>query len=357
MSKRSSATWIGGFVVGAAALVVIGVVMFGSGRYFKTTLKYVSYFDGDVKGLSSGAQVNFRGVQVGQVEDVQVVVDVTDGSIRIPVYYEIDPESVNEVGDGLTELDAEEYMDLLIEKGLRAQLAVRSFLTGQLCIELDFYPEEPIHRIRAETEVTEIPTVPSRFEMITQSLQEIPFKEISETLLSVARNLDVLISSPRFEESFVALNHALDRVASLSWELERRLGPLAENFNAAVTETRELVHNVDQELLPGGRAVLDQAEGTMGSAQELVATLNQQVVPLLTDLEQTSKAVRGSLERADRAMASMDSFVSEDSEVRYRLIQTLEELSQAARTVRFLAEYLEQNPQALIQGKTQPGGR
>lgn len=356
MSKRSSATWIGGFVLGAAALVVIGVVLFGTGRYFKSTLKYVSYFEGDVKGLSTGAQVNFRGVQVGQVKDVQVVVDVTDRSIRIPVYYEIETDLVSEVGDGLT-VDAEEYMDMLIGKGLRAQLAVRSFLTGQLCIELDFYPEEPIREIRAETEVAEIPTVPSRFEMITQSLQEIPFKEISETLLSVARNLDVLISSPRFDESFAALNHALDRVASLSWELERRLGPLAENFNAAVTETRELVRSVDQSLLPGGRAVLDQAEGTMGAAQELVATLNQRVVPLLGDLEQTSKAVRGSLERADRAMASVDSFVSEDSEVRYRLIQTLEELSQAARTVRFLAEYLERNPQALIQGKTQPGGR
>lgn len=355
MSKRASATWIGGFVLGAAALVVIGVVLFGSGRYFKTTLKYMSYFDGDVKGLSTGAQVNFRGVQVGQVEDVQVVVDVTDRSIRIPVYYEIDPDLVSEVGD--TEMDAEEYMELLIEKGLRAQLAVRSFLTGQLCIELDFYPDEPIHRVGTGIKVTEIPTVPSRFEMITQSLQEIPFKEISETLLSVARNLDVLISSPRFEESFAALNHALDRVASLSWELERRVGPLAENFNAAVTQTRELLRNVDQGLLPRGRAVLDQAEDTMGAAEELVAALNQRVVPLLSDLEQTSSAVRGSLERADRAMASVDSLVSEDSEVRYRLIQTLEELSQAARTVRFLAEYLERNPQALIQGKTQPGGR
>ncbi len=65
MSKKISPTLIGGFVLGALALLVIAVIAFGSGRLFRQTKEFVAYFDGNVNGLHIGAPVKFRGVEVG----------------------------------------------------------------------------------------------------------------------------------------------------------------------------------------------------------------------------------------------------------------------------------------------------
>jgi paraquat-inducible protein B len=59
MSKKASPTLIGIFVVGAIALVIVGILIFGTGRFFSDRPKYVLYFDGRVKGLNVGAEVAF----------------------------------------------------------------------------------------------------------------------------------------------------------------------------------------------------------------------------------------------------------------------------------------------------------
>jgi len=45
MNRKVSPTVIGAFVVGALALVVIATLMFGSGRFFRTSKNFVLYFD------------------------------------------------------------------------------------------------------------------------------------------------------------------------------------------------------------------------------------------------------------------------------------------------------------------------
>ena len=50
-------------------------------------------------------------------------------------------------------------------------------------------------------------------------------------------------------------------------------------------------------------------------------------------------------------LIAAESLVSEDSNTRYNLDTTLEELAAAARSVRLMADYLEQNPDALLKGK------
>ena len=70
MSKQANKTVIGIFVVGAIALVIAAVLILGSGKLFKQTLRAVCYFEGSVGGLNIGAPVVFRGVKVGSVTDV-----------------------------------------------------------------------------------------------------------------------------------------------------------------------------------------------------------------------------------------------------------------------------------------------
>ena len=51
MSKRANPKLIGGFVLGAIALVIIGLLAFGSGQYFAPKGKAVLYFAGSLAGL------------------------------------------------------------------------------------------------------------------------------------------------------------------------------------------------------------------------------------------------------------------------------------------------------------------
>ena len=51
MAKKVNKTLIGGFVVGALALIVAGVLIFGSGKFFQESYKYVLFFKGSLKGI------------------------------------------------------------------------------------------------------------------------------------------------------------------------------------------------------------------------------------------------------------------------------------------------------------------
>ena len=81
MIRKVNKTVIGIFVVGALVLLMIAIVVFGSGELFKRTNKFILYFDGSVKGLSIGAPVTFRGVNIGTVKDISLIYDSKAGTL------------------------------------------------------------------------------------------------------------------------------------------------------------------------------------------------------------------------------------------------------------------------------------
>ena len=141
MSKQANKTVIGIFVVGAIALVVIAIVLLGSGKFFKQTLRAVCYFEGSVGGLNIGAPVVFRGVKIGSVTDVLLRADSTKLTFTIPVYIEIEPDKFTVVGARPKQLG--QNLKTFIDRGLRATLEMQSIVTGQMQVGLDFYPDKP----------------------------------------------------------------------------------------------------------------------------------------------------------------------------------------------------------------------
>ena len=55
MSKKANPAVIGAFVIGATLLAVVAILVFGSGKLFRTTDTLVTYFDGTLRGLRAGA--------------------------------------------------------------------------------------------------------------------------------------------------------------------------------------------------------------------------------------------------------------------------------------------------------------
>ena len=50
MSKQASPATIGAFVVGAVVLVVVGVMIFGTGKFLAEKVPFVVHFPGSIKG-------------------------------------------------------------------------------------------------------------------------------------------------------------------------------------------------------------------------------------------------------------------------------------------------------------------
>ena len=70
--NRANPKLIGAFVVGAVALVVMGFLLLGGAQFLTQKRTLVAYFEGSVKGLNVGAPVEFQGVPVGAVTDIQL---------------------------------------------------------------------------------------------------------------------------------------------------------------------------------------------------------------------------------------------------------------------------------------------
>jgi paraquat-inducible protein B len=181
MGRRANPATIGAFVVGAIMLAVAGVLVFGSGRLFKHTSKYVCFFSGSVDGLNIGAPVRIKGVEIGSVVDIRLRLPeqapqmTSAQALRVPVTIEIDNERVVAVGG-----QARPDIKQLIDRGLRAQLNAQSLVTGLLFVQLGFYPDTPATFVLPPNSKTrEIPTIPTTIEQM-QTAAETVFRKLQE---------------------------------------------------------------------------------------------------------------------------------------------------------------------------------
>ena len=332
MSKQANTKLIGGFVVGAIALIVAGVVLFGSGRFFSHQMKFVLFFQDSVKGLNIGAPVDFKGVNVGMVKDIKVVLNEKDLSLLIPVFIEIDPDRIS-TGVPVSELKKlvettrkKTVVQLLIGRGLKAQMVMQSLVTGQLGIHLDFYPDKPLRLAGAEPSYVEIPTTESSISAISKTLENLPIAEIADKLEKTLDGMEKLVNSPDLKATIVSAHQTVD-------------------------EAHALLRNVDNQIKPlstSAQLTLDDAKKMFKNAAQLARNLDSRIQPLIASLEDTSNAAGGTMKGVNNAV---ERFAGASSPLRLELIKTLNEFSAAARSFRVLAEYLENHPEALIKGK------
>lgn len=321
MNKKISPTLIGAFVAGALALVIITVVLLGSGRLFRRSTEFILYFDSSVNGLRIGAPVKFRGVEIGAVKDILLQLGPDLEVSRIPVIITIDQKKITRRGGSASFLDDPESVKAAIDRGLRGQLHMESLLTGLLYIELDFVPDTSVNFAQSEENFQpyqEIPTIPTVFERaqdaasrIMAKFDETDFQGLLQSLQNAADGIQNTVNSPALRSSL-------------------------ESFSKAMPKIEEAVAGI----------------------RSVALTLDQNVKGVSSDLQQTSSEARAALKqagstmkRAEETISSVRGVIDADSPTFYELTKSLREVSAAARSLRQLANYLERNPRALIFGK------
>ncbi len=332
MSKQASKSLIGAFVLGALALVVAGVVVFGSDKFFKKVNKDVMFFEGSVKGLQVGAPVVFRGVQIGQVTDIVLEVNAKNLMAFVPVYTEIYQQKIVPIGENLS-YDPR-YLQALIEKGLRAQLQLQSFVTGQLVVNLDFYPNTPIRLVGLEKRYHEIPTIPSSLEQVTKRLEELPLREIADRLNETLAGINRLVNSGDLQASIGSLNQLLKNTDALVENLNTKVGPLASDIKGTTDAARA--------AFVQAKKTLRFDEGTPGE--------------IASSIKETLSAAQATLKETNKAVENFNGIAVQNANLGYEIGRTLEQIAELSRSIRVLADYLERHPEALLRGKSPAKG-
>jgi paraquat-inducible protein B len=352
MSKQANKTLIGVFVVAAIAMLVAAVLIFGSGKFFQEKHEYVAYFDGSVKGLRIGAPVMFRGVRIGEVQDIALYYNRQDYEFTIPVIIILYPDKIIGIGMDFDPEQEEKSWQKMLADGLRATLEMQSIVTGQLLVGLDFHKDAPLNLrglevLKLGPNVREIPTIRSGLQLLGKKIEQLPLDEIAADLQSSLRGLNEFVNSPEFGKTLHYLKQTMREARDLIANVNEQVDPLSARIDQTLVDAQKLLRDVNGKVDPLAASL----KGTSDDAGKLIRNVNQRIGPLQADLNKTTAKLRSAFESAESALDEIDSMVDEESDLRYYIDTFLREITLAARSVRALADYLERHPDALLRGK------
>lgn len=339
MAKKTNPKLIGLFALGALALLIVGIIIIGGGKLWKQTIPVVMYFPRSVAGLNVGAPVTFRGVKMGEVTDIFIGYQPSTQDVVIPVFADLYPDSIVTI-TGTADLkhmrtDASILRDYIRNSGLRAQLSVSSLVTGQLVVNLDFYPYAEIKEdVNNFPDRIEIPTVPSTLDAVQATLQDLygklqklPLEDMIKDVRQLLQGANQLVNNPKVQLALDQAAEAVTRLNHIAGTLDGQVGPLMTQAGGAVEQARSAFASID--------ARAGEARALIGGGDRAVAD------------------ARKALETLQQLLSNANSLVQPGSPLNYELTTALRDLGAAARSISALANTLDRTPNAVIFGRTQ----
>ena len=273
----------------------------------------------------------------------------------------------------------DQLLRLIEENGLRGRLTLQSFVTGQLMVELGFYPDKEAVSMGDLPGIPEVPTIQSDFEQLTQTLDNLPVKEILDNLNKAVSGVEQIINSQRTEETVAAISQASTDLQKLIAEVRKEVGPLSQKAHASLDgiqttikstqtnintlstkanivldDSHKLLTNTDQVVTKAGSdvsRVSTSLESTLAAVKKTVELENKKAAELAASIQKTSEAAREMMITATQAINRMDALAKPQSPMQTELRQSLREITETAKSIQMLTDYLQRHPEALLQGK------
>ncbi len=279
---------------------------------------YLMHFSGSVNGLSVNSIVEYQGIKVGKVEDIQLKVDDKSGDLKIPVLVSLYVDKLSFESD---KDDAKAVIKRLVTKGWRGQLSTSNFILGTKVVSLVFAKEEAAKRVTMlsnnDLGYPEIPTVEGLTDKLASSAAEI----VTQVRLGIG-DARKLLNSPNISKS------------------TKKMADILNNVNNLLIEVRpQLVSS------------LDELSGTLKNTHAISGKLNKETAPLTKQMKQVMAKLDGALGDARKTLKTANNTLGEDSAMQYELRLLLEEVSEAANSFSVLADTIQRKPNALLLGK------
>jgi paraquat-inducible protein B len=202
-----------------------------------------------------------------------------------------------------------------VKRGLRGKLDAQSLLTGLLYVQLEFLPDVSPNYHQLKPLYKEIPTAPSDVQIfrvdfaditrklnvllgkLDTSLNEIQVREINRGLTNLLTSLQSLAGSPDLTNTLSSAHQTLEEIRLLSAKVRSKVDDLAASADKTLAETR---------------TTMTELRGGVQDVRDLIAPQ----APLHRNLQ-----------------------------------SALDQLSEAARSVAELADFLKRNPNAVLSGR------
>ncbi|EIC20395.1 MlaD family protein [Thiorhodovibrio frisius] len=342
MSKQANPAVIGGFVLGALVIFVGALIVFGSGALLRERIALVTFFPGSVQGLNIGAQVQFQGVPIGQITGIGLNYLPDTNNFRVPVRYDIWPKNIAVLG-GVGQTNPRAVIRQLVkQEGLRARLQSISVVTGQYVVSLNLNPQLPAQPEEQDyQDAIQVPAIEATRDRMEDLLATLPLNDLVEKTTGTLDAIYDLFSSGKIDRSVESLDATLTQAHLALQTLNHDLKPLLDSLQQVLTNTNELSVTARENIEQIAPALTSAAENTA----TLTANLQRDWAPL-------KASAQAALTQGTKTLAALDSLVASDSPTRYQLDQLLRETTEAARSIRTLADYLERHPEALLSGKS-----
>lgn len=237
------------------------------------------HFYQSTRGLQAGAAVEFRGLELGNVTDVQLEYDSDKQSFYALVKARIYPQRLGSVYNHVA-LAARKGDDPLasliapmVKHGLRAQMRPANLLTGKQYVALEFFPKAPEFAFNERMVPLLVPTIAGDFDRLQEQVSNIvnkvsaiPFPEIGAQLEQMLKQMNLVVrkldqaSVPQLNQTLLSVQKAVDQVASLlasDSSLNSNLEQNMRELNRAMRSMRDLADSLQAQpssLLRGRKA-------------------------------------------------------------------------------------------------------
>ena len=314
MSNSNQKLKTGIFIVSGVLLLLAMLFFLGLSDIFVDKVKLITCFQESVQGLSVGSPVKYRGVQVGSVSEISIMMQEK----TVWVTMEIEPRYFhakekpsfaksfkNEISHGL---------------GCRLEFAG---ITGMKFIDFDYFRNADNEisipdGYPGDSESIFIPGVPSTFQDISKAvinamerLSKIKFEEISAELETGLNSINTLLADPAIKATIAKLNEAADNL---------------EVSTAVINNT------LDGERLT---KLLDALENSLKSFGELADSLNKTSSEM--KLPESTKAIRDA--------------ANSITENRSNAAETFQKLNNTLDAIRIFFDNISDDPSSIIRGK------
>lgn len=218
---------IGVFVILGFIIVVVGIVVFGAGKFFREKATIETYFDQSVQGLDVGAPLKFQGVQIGNVSEIAFVFNYykTENNyvlVRSQIYP--DKVGIRKIrGKTLSEDERKALLQGMIDKGLRLELASQG-ITGLAFLNMT-YLDPRRHRdlpIDWKPDYFYVPSSPGTITLITQAVEN-----LTQTLGSI----DIKGIADKVDQLLTTTNKVVEdaQIAAVSQDIRKLVASLENN--------------------------------------------------------------------------------------------------------------------------------
>ncbi len=279
---------------------------------------YAFSFKGPGGELSPGAPVRLLGFQVGEVKSVKMVVDAKTGGISTAVVANLFPKRLQVEGPPPAASSAasgaaadaagwraptDAAVNRLLALGHRAQLVQKPPVIGGRIITLDrvvgagpaTLVAGDLQRVPSIEAAGGIEEITAQVSQILAKVNAIPIEAIGRDVQKLTGRLGQLAASPQLTDSLQRLDGTLTQAEKMLGDIQPQVGPLLEKLNRAADEATSTVAAARGVIAGGGTGL-----GAAGDSS---------------------------------------------------LPAALQELTDAARSIRALTDYLGRHPESLIRGR------